>query len=258
MDETLRLADQSMHHLVLENVSKRFGAIVANDRVTLHVNQGEIVGLIGPNGSGKTTLFNSIVGHHRTEGGSVRFGGADISGRSTAEIARRGLLRTFQRTRVYPSLTCLENLYASIPPSFMNVWRLPQQVTQHHKARADEWLDLMGLGDVSSQEAGKLSFGQQRLLELGMVLMNEPKMLLLDEPTAGINPAAIDHLVDKLHELTSRLGLTLFIIEHNIPVIMGLASRIYCMHRGAILAEGSPDQIRAHTQVIEAYLGDVR
>lgn len=244
-----------MPQLVVSEVSKSFAAIQANDQVSLHVDRGEIVGLIGPNGSGKTTLFNAIVGQHRIDGGRVFFEGKDISGLYTADIARSGLVRTFQRTRMYSSLTCLENMFASEPPGALRLSNLLLPVPGRIKLRAVELLDLVGLSECVATAAGELSFGQQRLLEIGMALMSEPKMLLLDEPASGISPAGIESLVDKLKLLNSSLDLTLLVIEHNIPVIMNLARRVYCLHRGSILAEGGANEIKANPKVIEAYLG---
>ena len=244
-----------MAQLDLRNVSKHFGAVPANDDISLQVDSGEIVGLIGPNGSGKTSLFNSIVGHHRVDRGTVCFEGRDITGLQVQAIARLGVLRTFQKTRTYPAMTCLENLNISLPHLYLSLKNLPRTIPAASTARALALLEFVGISDRADELAGELSFGQQRLLELAMTLMNQPKLLLLDEPTAGINPTMIKTLVERLRDVRRRFGITLLVIEHNMPVIMDLADRIYCLNRGRVLAEGTPAQIQADQRVIDAYLG---
>jgi branched-chain amino acid transport system ATP-binding protein len=240
--------------LDVQSVSKRFGGVVANENISLRVNKGEIVGLIGPNGSGKTTLFNSIVGYHPIDGGSIRFAGKEISALRVPEIARLGLLRTFQQTRIYPRMTCVENLVVSrpIPPlSLKAMFRRPSAAAAEEAA---ELVEFVGLYQKRHLRAGDLSFGQQKLLEFAMALINRPQMLLLDEPTAGINPTLINGLLERLHHANERLQITLLVIEHNMRVIMNLAQRIYCLAHGQLLAEGTPDQIRQDPRVLDAYL----
>ncbi len=236
-------------------VSKAFGGIVANSEITLNVPEGRITGLIGPNGSGKTTLFNSIVGYHPIDSGSIRYEGREISDLRVQQIARLGLLRTFQQTRIYSKMDCVKNMLISVPhrtATFLDMFRkYPPELTD----RAERLLEFVGLYQKRHLISGDLSFGQQKLLEFAMALMNEPRILLLDEPTAGINPTLINGLVDRLKRAASELGITLFIIEHNMPVIMGLADNIYCLANGKLLAEGSPKQIRNDKRVVEAYLG---
>jgi branched-chain amino acid transport system ATP-binding protein len=241
--------------LEVNGVTKSFGGVIANDAITLQVPQGRIIGLIGPNGSGKTTLFNSIVGTHPIDRGSVRFEGREISTLRVAQIARMGLLRTFQQTRIFGKMSCVENVQISVPHVREGLRTMvsgyPPEVTR----RAEELLDFVGLYAKRHLRAGELSFGQQKLLELAMALMNEPKLLLLDEPTAGINPVLIDSLMDRLKRINADLGVTLFVIEHNMRVIMNLAERIYCLAHGQLLAEGPPEEIQADQRVIDAYLG---
>ncbi len=239
----------------VEGVSKAFGGIVANDAISLEVPEGRITGLIGPNGSGKTTLFNSIVGYHPIDSGSIRFEGREISNYRVQQIARLGLLRTFQQTRIYGEMNCVENMLISLPhrhETFASMFRkYPPEVTE----KAERLLEFVGLHQKRMLVSGTLSFGQQKLLEFAMALMNEPRVLLLDEPTAGINPTLINGLIDRLKRAASDLGITLFVIEHNMPVIMGLADNIYCLANGRLLAHGTPAEIRNDKRVIDAYLG---
>jgi ABC-type branched-subunit amino acid transport system ATPase component len=241
--------------LEVEALTKTFGGVVANDRISLEVPQGAIVGLIGPNGSGKTTLFNAITGAHPIDAGRVRFQGREISTLLTQAIARQGLIRTFQQPRVYRRMTAADNMLLSTNIRRLGLASLFAAAGTKERERALELLDFVGLADKRDTRAGDLSFGQQKLLELAMALMNDPEMLLLDEPTGGINPTLIDRLVDRLKTVNRERGLTLLIIEHNMPVIMELAAHIYCIAHGRLLAEGPPQAIRNDARVIDAYLG---
>jgi branched-chain amino acid transport system ATP-binding protein len=241
--------------LMVEGVSKRFGGVVANDNISLSVPEGSIVGLIGPNGSGKTTLFNSIVGYHPIDKGSIRFEGAEISALRVPEIARLGMLRTFQQTRIYAKMTCVQNMQISVPHNNEGFGAMFSKFHPAVLEKADSLLAFVGLYAKRHLLAGDLSFGQQKLLEFAMALMNEPKLLLLDEPTAGINPTLINGLIDRLKRSNADLGITLFVIEHNMRVIMDLAEHIYCLAHGELLAEGPADKIQDDQRVIDAYLG---
>jgi branched-chain amino acid transport system ATP-binding protein len=241
--------------LALREVSKHFGGVPANDRVSLHVNEREIVGLIGPNGSGKTTLFGSIVGNHAINGGNICYEDRDITGLAVQAIARLGILRTFQQSRIYRDMTIMDNVRISLPNGHLDLRHLLLMLPAGVDLRARQVLDLVGLHESTDRLAGHLSFGQQRLLEIAMVIMNKPRLLLLDEPTAGVNPAAIDVLIECLRRVRDQLNITLLVIEHNMPVIMGLADRIYCLNHGQLLAEGNPAAIRSDQRVIDAYLG---
>jgi branched-chain amino acid transport system ATP-binding protein len=245
----------TVQQLMVEGVSKRFGGVVANDNISLSVPAGSIVGLIGPNGSGKTTLFNSIVGYHPIDQGSIRFEGREISTLRVPEIARQGMLRTFQQTRIYAEMTCVQNMQISVPHNNEGFGAMFSKFRPEVMEKADNLLAFVGLYAKRHLLAGDLSFGQQKLLEFAMALMNEPKLLLLDEPTAGINPTLINGLIDRLKRSNADLGITLFVIEHNMPVIMDLAEHIYCLAHGELLAEGSADEIRDDQRVIDAYLG---
>jgi branched-chain amino acid transport system ATP-binding protein len=239
----------------IDKVSKSFGGVVANHEISLEVPKGKITGLIGPNGSGKTTLFNSIVGFHPIDSGSIRFKGREIAELNVQKIARLGLLRTFQQTRIYGKLDCIQNMLISIPhrnASWIDMFARHDPKTQE---RAAQLLEFVGLYAKRHLLAGSLSFGQQKLLEFAMALMNEPEVLMLDEPTAGINPTLINGLIDRLRRANTEFGITMFIIEHNMRVIMNMADSIYCLAHGELLAQGTPDQIQGDQRVIDAYLG---
>jgi ABC-type branched-subunit amino acid transport system ATPase component len=239
----------------VERLTKSFGGVVANRAVTLHVERGSITGLIGPNGSGKTTLFNSIVGFHPIDSGSIRFDGREISRLSVQAIARLGVVRNFQQTRVFRAMSCVDNMLVAAPHR-AGAWRdMFRRSPARLSEKAVRLLDFVGLHAKRRLPAGSLSFGQQRLLELAMALMNEPRVLLLDEPTAGINPTLINGLIDRLKAANAEFGVTLFVIEHNMRVIMGLAGYVYCMSRGELLASGPPGRIQRDPRVIDAYLG---
>ncbi len=239
----------------IEGVSKFFGGVVANKEVSMSVKQGGITGLIGPNGSGKTTLFNSVVGYHPIDGGSIKFENKEISKLPVQQIARLGLLRTFQQTRIYGAMNCVQNMLISLPHRKMSLWDAMKVNTKEDYERADRLLEFVGLYEKRMLKSGDLSFGQQKLLEFAMALMNEPTCLLLDEPTAGINPTLINGLIDRLKRANSEFGITLFIIEHNMRVIMNMADTIYCLAHGELLAQGTPDEIQNDQRVIDAYLG---
>ena len=241
--------------LKVEGVSKSFGGVVANDNVSLEVPEGKIYGLIGPNGSGKTTLFHSIVGYHPMDSGEIYFKDNKLSHRLVPEIARLGLLRTFQQTRIYGKMTCVQNMQISSTETHGDWKHLWSPFSNRVDEEANELLEFVGLYNKRFMLAGDLSFGQQKLLEFAMALMNKPKMLLLDEPTAGINPTLINGLIDRLRKANEERGITLLVIEHNMRVIMNLAEHIYCLAHGQILADGKPDEIQSNQKVIDAYLG---
>ena len=244
-----------MSIIEVHNVSKAFGGVKANTDISMSVEKGGITGLIGPNGSGKTTLFNSIVGYHPIDSGSIKYAGQEISDMKVPEIARLGMLRTFQQTRIYGAMNCVENMLISIPHRKMSFFDDFQRNTASDHEKAEQLLDFVGLYEKRYLRAGSLSFGQQKLLEFAMALMNEPTVLLLDEPTAGINPTLINGLIDRLKRANTEFGITLFIIEHNMRVIMNMADKIYCLAHGEMLASGTADEIQNDQRVIDAYLG---
>ena len=244
-----------MSILEVNNVNKSFGGVKANVDVSMSVEQGSIVGLIGPNGSGKTTLFNSIVGTHPIDNGSIKFNGTEVSELPVPVVAKLGLLRTFQQTRIYGKLNCVNNMLISNKPENDGVFSVFSKIPPELNEKAENLLNFVGLYQKRKLRAGDLSFGQQKLLELAMALMNEPKMLLLDEPTAGINPTLINGIIDRLIKVNKEFGITLLVIEHNMRVIMQLAQNIFCLAHGQLLANGTPEEIKNDKRVIDAYLG---
>ena len=241
--------------LEVRNLVKSFGGVVPNNDVCIDVPYGKIFGLIGPNGSGKTTLFNSIAGQHRIDRGSVRFDGQELSSLGPAQIARLGLGRTFQDAHVYHGMSCMQNMQISMSHARDGLLDYLRRSPREVDDKAIGLLDYVGLHDKREMAAGDLSFGQRKLLEFGMALMCEPKLLLLDEPTAGVSPALIPMIVERLNRTNAEFGIALLIIEHNMDVIMDLAERICCLSHGRVLAEGKPAEIRSHQRVIEAYRG---
>ena len=241
--------------LQVNQVYKYFGGVKANENISMTVDKGAIVGLIGPNGSGKTTLFNSIAGTHPIDQGSIKFHDKEVSKLLVPSIAKLGLLRTFQQTRIYGKLNCIDNMRISAKSTQDNFLSVFSKIPTELNEKAEQLLNFVGLYQKRKLRAGDLSFGQQKLLELAMALMNEPKMLLLDEPTAGINPTLINGIIDRLIKVNHEFGITLLVIEHNMRVIMSLAQHIFCLAHGQLIANGKPEEIKNDQRVIDAYLG---
>ena len=249
--------------LELRGVVKSFGNLKAVDGVDLSVASNRITGVIGPNGAGKTTLFNLIAGSLKPDAGEVVFAGERIGGLSPDRIFQHGLARTFQIPRPFPRMTVLENTML-VPlrqtgERFWTNWWQPGLVAREEKAgreRAAEVLTFCGLGGHLDHMAGTLSGGQQKLLELARVLMIDPKMILLDEPAAGVNPTLMETLVEKILALHAQ-GVTFLIIEHNMDLVMRICQPIVVMAGGRVIFQGSADEIQRHPDVIDAYLGGV-
>ena len=243
--------------LDVRDVRKAYGAIKAVDGVSFKVGPGEIVGVIGPNGSGKTTLFNAILGQIRPTSGGVEFCGEDITGMSPLELARRGVGRTFQTLQVFGQLSVRDNLIVAAQ-EFKGT--LPGRLFAAPDAglghRADEMIELFRLGHVARQQAGRLSYGQQKLIDIAMAFMPAPRLVLLDEPCAGVNPSLVDQLRELLVELNRTQGGSFVVIEHNMDFIMKLCPHVICMVEGKVMSEGKPADVQAKTAVLEAYLGN--
>jgi len=246
-----------MNFLEVKNCVKHYGAIRAVDGVSFSVGRGEIVGVIGPNGSGKTTLFNSILGQIRPTSGHMEFCGEDITGMSPLKLSRRGVGRTFQTLQVFGKLSLRDNLIAAAQ-EFRGTLagRLLAPPDAGLGRQADEMIELFRLKHVAHLPAGSLSYGQQKLIDIAMAFMPRPRLVLLDEPCAGVNPALVEQLRELLTQLNQSQGGSFVVIEHNMDFVMRLCPRVICMVEGKVLAEGRPDQVQSNPAVLEAYLGN--
>jgi branched-chain amino acid transport system ATP-binding protein len=243
--------------LEVRDVRKHYGAIKAVDGVTFKVGPGEIVGVIGPNGSGKTTLFNAILGQIRPTSGAVEFAGEDITGKSPLQLSRRGVGRTFQTLQVFGKLSVRDNLIVAAQ-EFKGTMRdrlfaPPDAGLGEH---ADQMIELFRLQHVAKLPAGSLSYGQQKLIDIAMAFMPQPRLVLLDEPCAGVNPSLVDQLRELLVQLNKTQGGSFVVIEHNMDFVMRLCPHVICMVEGRVLAEGPPAEVQANRAVLEAYLGN--
>lgn len=248
--------------LAVENVSRDFGGVRAVNNCSLEVARGSITGLIGPNGAGKTTLFNLMTGFIRPNSGRILFDGERIDGLPPHRIFKRGLVRTFQIPRELKTMTVIENLMLvpsgqsgeQIWNTLLLPWRVSKQESEHFN-RAEEVLDFVDLLHLRDEYAGNLSGGQKKLLELARTLMTNPKTILLDEPGAGVNRVLMKKLVEDIERVRRDLGVTFFVIEHDMDLITRLCDTVIVMSEGTKLAEGTPEEVRANEEVLEAYLG---
>jgi branched-chain amino acid transport system ATP-binding protein len=247
--------------LEVRSVSKRFGGAEVVSGVSLTVRRGEIAGLIGPNGAGKTTLFNLIAGLFPPTSGEIRLDGTDITWLKPHERMALGIGRSFQIPRPFAEMTVLENMLAAAPRQsgerLMSNWFMAARVAREERANAEKaqaLLEFLGLATLSREAARVLSGGQRKLLELGRVLMGDPQIILLDEPGAGVNPALLSLIMERIAEINRR-GITFCVIEHNMELVAQLCRHVFVLSAGQLLFEGSPDAAAADAAVIDAYLG---
>jgi len=248
--------------LTAREVTKSFGGHRAVDAFSFTLARGAIGGLVGPNGAGKTTLFNCLAGALEPTSGQVQLDGRDITGASPDRVFAAGLARTFQIPRPFPEMSVLDNVMLAprgqLGERFWANWLRPKAVAQQERAvqaAARHWLDFVGLSALAAEPARVLSGGQRKLLELARVMVAEPKLVLLDEPGAGVNPALLDQIVDRVAEL-NRQGVTFLVIEHNMDLVATLCNPVMVMAQGRMLAQGPADAVLRDERVVQAYLGD--
>jgi branched-chain amino acid transport system ATP-binding protein len=242
--------------LQVEHLTKSYGGVKVTQGVSIGFPEGSLTAIIGPNGAGKTTFFNLVSGAVRPDSGRIMFDGADITGLPLLQVVRRGMARAFQVASLFPSLSVRDALTAAVMSRRRQSWRvLSRFPLAAAQGRADEILGLLGLEGVAGTLSSILSHGDQKLLDIGLALAMDPKMLLLDEPTAGMGPDERWRMIDKVHGLWRQQGLTVLFIEHDMDIVFKIAQTIHVLKYGAVLAQGTPDEIRCNPLVIDAYLG---
>lgn len=246
----------------VQGVSKIFGGLIAVNNVNLDIAEGSIYSIIGPNGAGKTTLFNCISGFYVPDHGTVLFQGLALNGRNTDTIASLGLSRTYQNIRLFSNLTAIENVLVGQQPRLKETW--VESIIRTRRSRNEEktsliesfkWLDFVGLSEFANSIAGDLPYGAQRKLEIARALGSKPTLLLLDEPTAGMNPQETLEMTALIRSLRDKFNITIILIEHDMHVVMGISDYISVLDFGNKIAEGKPEEIQHNERVIEAYLG---
>jgi branched-chain amino acid transport system ATP-binding protein len=251
-----------MSILETRGVTKRFGGLSAVDNVTIQVPEGSIYAIIGPNGAGKTTLYNCITGFYPSDEGDMLFQGKSLVGLSPDRITQKGISRTYQNIRLFPAMTALENILIGAHPRLKSnfidaILHTPRQRTEEKQAlqKAQDLLNYVGLKGQGDLLARNLPYGAQRRLEMARAMANEPKIILLDEPTAGMNPNESVIMMRFIQSLRDDMGITILLIEHDMKVIMGISEFIYVLDFGQLIAKGTPGEIQKNPQVIESYLG---
>lgn len=248
--------------LKTENVSMVFGGLKAVSDFNIKLGAGELVGLIGPNGAGKTTAFNMLTGVYQPTTGSITFYGENIVGKKPYQVTKAGIARTFQNIRLFSELTVLENVKIAFQSRVKyglleTVFRVGRYFTEENaiEAEARRLLSIFHLEGLADETAKNLPYGAQRRLEIARALATKPKLLLLDEPAAGMNPQETQELMEMIRWIRKEFGLTILLIEHDMALVMGICERIYVLEYGEIIAEGTPKEIRENPEVIRAYLG---
>ena len=250
---------QSAPLLAIKNVTKKFGGLTALDDISLQIKSGEIRGLIGPNGAGKSTLFKNIAGFYKPTTGEILYQGKNIAGKKPHTISTMGIVRTFQETTLFQELTVFENVlvgcYGMARANLLaEIFAIDQKKQQLAKNTAAEILQFMGLSERAQQRAAELPLGSQRALAMSIALATKPKLMLMDEPFAGMNPDETKHMMALTHKI-QQSGITIILVEHDMKAVMGLCHYLSVLNFGQLLAQGTPDEIRHNDKVIEAYLG---
>lgn len=253
----------SSHLLSVKDLSMRFGGLLAVDGVSIDLDEKQILGIIGPNGAGKTTVFNCISGFYTPTGGSIVLRGESIAGLGSHKVACKGVVRTFQNVRLFKRMTVLENLMVaqhqkarvSVLAGLFNTSSFRRQEAEAIE-RSMHWLDYMGLREFANREAGNLAYGHQRRLEIARCMITEPRVLMLDEPAAGLNPQEKIDLQGLIRQLRDQYGVAILLIEHDMGLVMGVSERITVMEYGKPIAHGTPEEVKNNERVIKAYLGE--